>query len=66
MVTYATSSTVGVILRGLDVPIVLAALQPLAAMDYERASTYMQLCNDDFCSVPEFLGVASWAAARRT
>jgi L-arabinose isomerase len=38
MVTYATSSTVGVILRGLDVPIVLAALQPLAAMDYERAS----------------------------
>ena len=46
------------ILRGLDVPIVLAALQPLAAMDYERASTYMQLCNDDFCSVPEFLGVA--------
>jgi L-arabinose isomerase len=58
MVTYATSSTVGVILRGLDVPIVLVALQPMQAMDYERASTYMQLCNDDFCSVPEFLGVA--------
>ena len=58
MVTYATSSTVGAILRGLDVPLVLVALQPLAAMDYERASTYMQLCNDDFCSVPEFPGVA--------
>ena len=58
MVTYATSSTVGAILRGLDVPLVLVALQQLKAMDYERASTYMQLCNDDFCSVPEFQGVA--------
>ena len=58
MVTYATSSTVGAILRGLYVPLVLVALQPLKAMDYERASTYMQLCNDDFCSVPEFQGVA--------
>jgi len=58
MVTYATSSTVGAILHGLDVPLVLVALQPLKAMDYERASTYIQLCNDDFCSVPEFLGVA--------
>ncbi|MCC7493492.1 MAG: L-fucose/L-arabinose isomerase family protein [Fimbriimonadaceae bacterium] len=58
MVTYATSSTFGAICRSLDIPIVLVALQPLAAMDYPRGSTYMQLCNDDFCSVPEFLGVA--------
>lgn len=58
MVTYATSSTFGVLARDLDMPIVLVALQPLAAMDYARASTYMQLCNDDFCSVPEFTGVA--------
>ncbi len=58
MLTYATSATFGVLARGLDVPIVLVALQPLAAMDYPRASTYMQLCNDDFCSVPEFTGVA--------
>lgn len=58
MVTYATSSTFGVLARNLDIPIVLVALQPLAAMDYSRASTYMQLCNDDFCSVPEFTGVA--------
>jgi L-arabinose isomerase len=59
MVTYATSSTFGVIAREFkDVPIVLAALQPLAAMDYAHASTFMQLCNDDFCSVPEFTGVA--------
>lgn len=58
MVTYATSSTFGVLVRGLDVPIVLVALQPMAAMDYARGSTFMQLCNDDFCSVPEFTGVA--------
>ncbi len=58
MVTYATSATFGVIARGLDVPIVLVALQPLPGLDYSRASTYMQLCNDDFCSVPEFTGVA--------
>jgi L-arabinose isomerase len=58
MVTYATSATFGVLIRGLDVPVVLVALQPLAAMDYPRASTYMQLVNDDFCSVPEFTGVA--------
>ncbi len=58
MLTYATSATFGVLIRGLDVPVVLVALQPLAAMDYARASTYMQLCNDDFCSVPEFTGVA--------
>ena len=58
MVTYATSATFGVIVRSLDVPIVLVALQPMAAMDYDRATTQMQLANDDFCSVPEFTGVA--------
>ena len=58
MVTYATSSTFGILIRELDVPIVLVALQPQKALDYTRASTYMQLANDDFCSVPEFTGVA--------
>ena len=58
MVTYATSSTFGILIRELDVPIVLVALQPLEALDYSKASTYMQLANDDFCSVPEFTGVA--------
>jgi L-arabinose isomerase len=58
MLTYATSATFGVLVRSLDVPIVLVALQPLKAMDYSRGSTHMQLCNDDFCSVPEFTGVA--------
>ena len=58
MVTYATSSSIGAILNEIDVPIVLVVLQPLEAMDYENATTYIQLCNDDFCSVPEFTGVA--------
>ena len=58
MVTYATSSTIGAVFREMNVPIVLAVLQPLPAMDYRRGTTYMQLCNDDLCSVPEFAGVA--------
>jgi L-arabinose isomerase len=58
MVTYATSSTFGAIIRNIDVPFVMVALQPLKALDYTRASTHMQLANDDVCSVPEFAGVA--------
>lgn len=58
MATYATSSTFGVICREVNVPIVLVALQPMAAMDYPNGTTWMQLANDDFCSVPEFTGVA--------
>ena len=58
MITYATSSTFGIIVRELDVPIVLVALQPQKAMNYAQATTYMQLCNDNVCSMPEFTGVA--------
>ena len=58
MVTYATSSTFGVLCREINVPMVLVALQPLEAMDYGHGTTYMQLCNDDYCSIPEFAGVA--------
>jgi len=58
MVTYATSSTFGTIIRNMEVPIVMVALQPLKALDYTRASTHVQLANDDICSVPEFAGVA--------
>ncbi len=58
MATYGTSSTFGVLCREISAPIVLVAIQPLAAMDYPKGTTYMQLCNDDFCSVPEFTGVA--------
>lgn len=58
MLTYATSSTFGAIIRTLDVPIVLVALQPDMALDYGKASTHQQLYNDDICSLPEFTGVA--------
>lgn len=58
MLTYATSSTFGIIIRSVNIPIVLVALQPDKAMDYSNASTYLQLYNDDICSLPEFTGVA--------
>ncbi len=58
MLTYATSGTFGIIIKTINIPIVLVALQPLKALDYSQASTYMQLVNDDICALPEFAGVA--------
>ena len=58
MVTYATSATFAAVVRDLPCPVVLVALQPLGALDYVHGTTYMQLCNDDLCSIPEFCGVA--------
>ena len=58
MVTYATSSTFAPFVRELTCPIVLVALQPDSRLDYEHATIYKQLYNDDLCSVPEFTGVA--------
>ncbi len=58
MLTYATSGTFGIIIKSIKAPIVLVALQPQKALDYSRATTYMQLLNDDICSLPEFAGVA--------
>lgn len=58
MVTYATSSVFAPIIRDCSVPVVLVALQPLEALDYTKANTFMQLENDNICSVPEFTGVA--------
>ena len=58
MVTYATSVTFAPIIREMNCPVVLLALQLLSAMDYANGTTYIQLCNDDLCSVPEFTGVA--------
>lgn len=59
MLTYATSGTFGIILKTVACPIVLVALQPLQALDYSCATTYMQLMNDDICALPEFAGVAT-------
>ena len=58
MLTYATSSTFAPIIRELTIPVVLVALQPLPALDYERGQIVVQLENDDVCSLPEFAGVA--------
>lgn len=41
MVTYATSSVFAPIIRDVDVPMALVALQPLEAMDYTKACTFM-------------------------
>lgn len=58
MITYATSSVFAPIIREVNRPVVLVALQPRAALDYTKANTFMQLENDNICSVPEFTGVA--------
>jgi len=58
MITYATSSVFAPIIRELNIPVVLLALQPLDHLDYTKACTFMQLENDNICSVPEFTGVA--------
>ena len=59
MITYATSSVFAPVLCSVHAPIVLTALQPRSAMDYRNATTFMQLENDNICSVPEFCGVAA-------
>lgn len=59
MVTYATSSVYAPIIRDINVPMVLLAVQPLEAMDCSKACTFMQLENDAICSVPEFICVAN-------
>lgn len=58
MVTYATSSVFAPIIREINAPMILVALQPLNKLDYNKACTFMQLENDNICSVPEFTGVA--------
>ncbi len=58
MLTYATSSSIAAIFQQIDLPMVMVALQPMEAMDYSQATTYMQLLNDDICAIPEFVNVA--------
>lgn len=58
MTTYATSSVFAPIMRDINLPVVLVALQPRDHLDYGSANTFMQLENDNICSVPEFTGVA--------
>jgi len=60
-VTYATSSQVLPVLQPAGVPVVLLALQPLRAVDYEAADTAEWLANCSACCVPELAGVCTRA-----
>ena len=55
--TYVPSSVCAPFARYLDVPQILVGIQPLEHLDYARTTTYMQLCNDDVCAMPEAAGV---------
>ncbi len=55
--TYVPSAVCAPFARYLDLPQVLVAIQPLEHLDYLHTTTYMQLCNDDVCAMPEIAGV---------
>ena len=57
MATYITSAVVFPFAKYLKIPQILVGIQPLDRLDYTKTTTYMQLCNDDICSMPEFAGV---------
>ena len=57
MATYIPSAVVFPFAKYLHIPQILVGLQPLERLDYAGTTTYMQLCNDDICSMPEFSGV---------
>ncbi|MCL5271257.1 MAG: L-fucose/L-arabinose isomerase family protein [bacterium] len=53
LATYAPSSTALPVVQRVGRPVVMAALQPRAALDYARATTFEQLANDNIVSLPE-------------
>jgi len=55
--TYVPSAVCAPFARYLDVPQILVSIQPLEHLDYSHTTTYMQLCNDDVCAMPEIAGV---------
>lgn len=55
--TYVPSAVCAPFARYLDIPQVLVGIQPLEHLDYSHTTTYMQLCNDDICAMPEIAGV---------
>ncbi|MBE6559505.1 MAG: arabinose isomerase [Ruminococcaceae bacterium] len=57
MATYITSAVLFPFAKYLHVPQILVGIQPLDQLNYGKTTTYMQLCNDDICSMPEFAGV---------
>ncbi len=57
LTTYLPSSLAAPFANYLDVPQILAGVQPLDHLDYEKCTTFMQLENDDICAMPEIAGV---------
>jgi len=55
--TYVPSAVCAPFARYLDIPQILVGIQPLEHLDYSHTTTYMQLCNDDVCAMPEIAGV---------
>ena len=55
--TYVPSAVCAPLAKYIDVPQVLVGIQPLEHLDYSHTTTYMQLCNDDICAMPEIAGV---------
>ena len=55
--TYVPSAVAAPFARYLDIPQVLVGIQPLEHLEYSHTTTYMQLCNDDICAMPEVAGV---------
>lgn len=53
MSTYAMSALVLPVVQRAGVPMIMVALQPNKAMDYERGTTFMQLEHDQVVSLPE-------------
>ncbi|MFL5862365.1 MAG: arabinose isomerase [Solirubrobacteraceae bacterium] len=59
--TYATSSQVLPALQAAGVPVLLVALQPVPALDYEAVDTATWLANCSACCVPEMAGACTRA-----
>ncbi len=57
MTTYITSSVAAPFALHLDIPQILVGIQPLDKLDFSKTTTYVQLCNDDICAMPEVAGV---------
>lgn len=59
--TYTPSAHVLPVIQRANVPVVLLSLQPSSGMDYEKATTMLQLENDNITSLPEIAGVLARA-----
>ncbi|NLE60468.1 MAG: arabinose isomerase [Planctomycetes bacterium] len=53
VVTYCTSSAVVGVIQKVGRPAAIVGLQPAERLDYENATTFDQLCNDNVTSLPE-------------